>query len=195
MEVGLQGGLGYCISGEKYPHPFMHNTETWGAQFRYKFDRRWALQLKEQGMFRTQPAKDKVVLDTAVISIDLTAEYNFYRFGIDEHNIFVKRLSPYIFLGIGVTMVPDDDFLVAIYSPVGVGLKWNFAERWQLQAAWQHQIYWSKTGDLLDGEANYNKPELTIKNNIFNNDLVSTITVGIVYEFAVVKDGCVVCRQ
>ena len=190
MEVGLQGGLGYWISGEKYPHPFMHNTETWGAQFRYKFDRRWALQLKEQGMFRTQTATGKVELDTAVISLDLTAEYNFYRFGIDEHNIFVKRLSPYIFLGIGVTVLP----LVAIYSPVGVGLRWNFAERWQLQAAWQHQIYWSKAGDLLDGEAHY-EPELTIKNNIFNNDLVSTITVGIVYEFAVVKDGCVVCRQ
>ena len=189
MEVGLQGGLGYCISGEKYPHPFMHNTEIWGAQFRYKFDRRWALQLKEQGMFRTQTVNEKVVLDTAVISLDLTAECNFYRFGIDEHNIFVKRLSPYIFLGIGVTVLP----LVAIYSPVGVGLRWNFAERWQLQAAWQHQIYWSKAGDLLDGEAHY-EPEIKI-NNIFNNDLVSTITVGIVYEFAVVKDGCVVCRQ
>ena len=86
---------------------------------------------------------------------------------------------------------------VAVYVPVGIGLKWKFANRWQLQVAWQHQVYLSdnvegylpnidfKEGDrlteithgVLDNSHDLNGF------NILNNDLTSSLTVGIVYEF------------
>ena len=44
-DFGVQGGLGYYI-GDAQGHPFMMPREVYGAQFRYKFNNRWALQVK-----------------------------------------------------------------------------------------------------------------------------------------------------
>ena len=59
-------------------------------------------------------------------------------------------------LGVGVTaytdsVVAQNNGPVAVYLPVVVGLKWKFAERWQLQLAWQHNVYVDKNGDALEG--------------------------------------------
>ena len=46
-EFGLQGGLSYYV-GDATPHIFMNPQYAAGAQFRYKFTPRWALQVKGQ---------------------------------------------------------------------------------------------------------------------------------------------------
>ena len=46
-EVGLQMGLGYYV-GDATKVIFMNPREAYGAQFRYKFDLRWAIQVKAQ---------------------------------------------------------------------------------------------------------------------------------------------------
>ena len=46
-EVGLQVGGGYYV-GDMHEHIFMEPLEVVGGQFRYKFDQRWALQIKAQ---------------------------------------------------------------------------------------------------------------------------------------------------
>ena len=48
----------------------------------------------------------------------------------------------------------EDNSIVGIYLPVGVGLKWKLGERWQLQAAWQHNVF-EYNGDGLEGNPDY----------------------------------------
>jgi hypothetical protein len=88
----------------------------------------------------------------------------------------------------------------AMYIPVGVGMKWRFAPRCHLQLAWQHQIY-VLNGDGLEGVYDIKKPHLLDDSygmngsNILNNDVLSTFTVGMVFEFAAEKKVCLHCKS
>ena len=87
-----------------------------------------------------------------------------------------------------------------MYIPIGVGVKWKFAPRWQLQLAWQHQIYMSN-GDGLEGvicqddPSKFNDSYQMNGSNILNNDIISTLTLGVVFEFAREKKVCVECQD
>ena len=233
LEIGVQAGVGYYM-GELAEYAFMSAGETYGFQFRCKIDERWALQFKGQ--------RQRVINDltednewgigagkyqTPMWHFDLTGEYNFFHFGLDEHDVRMHPITPFVFLGVGLTAHnvlasnKDDYPLVgwkerldengnvvykyhepafAMYIPIGVGVKWKFAPRWQLQLAWQHQIYMSN-GDGLEGIINQNDPSQFDDSyqmngsNILNNDIVSTLTLGIVFEFAREKKVCVECQD
>ena len=157
--------------------------------------------------------------------IDVAGEYNFFQLGLDEYNIHMKNWTPYISLGIGMTVLNKyasdgrDAYPrlakggttkgYALYIPVGVGLKWKVADRWQLQFAWQHNLY-MLNGDGLEGVIAGRKggPDVWLADqdkllnnshnmngsNVMNNDVTSTLTVGVVFEFGVKKNRCLLCE-
>ena len=194
MEVGVQGGASYYV-GELASHVFMSVGETYGAQLRYKIDPRWAIQLKGQ---RQRVINKEYNVDNSMWHVDVVGEYNFFQLGLDEYNIHMRSLTPYMFLGVGATVYEDSlimkDFFkcVAVYLPVGIGLKWKIAERWQLQLAWQHNVYlWN--GDGLEGSEAFDNLHEMNGINIMNNDVTSTLTVGVVFEFGHKERICLLC--
>lgn len=221
LEAGVQAGLGYYV-GELAPHAFMSSAEVYGAQVRCKIDQRWALQLKGQ----RQRVVNTIEKDNAwrfaagkytnpMWHFDLTGEFNFFRFGIDPYNIHMRTITPFIFLGVGftaqnvyandtlaypmVTANNNSNIEYAMYIPLGVGVKWKFAERWQLQLAWQHNIY-VMNGDGIEGVIDRARPNILNNSyklngsNVMNNDVTSTLTVGIVFEFAPDQKSCPFCN-
>ena len=194
MEVGVQGGASYYV-GELASHVFMSVGETYGAQLRYKIDPRWAIQLKGQ---RQRVINKEYNVDNSMWHVDVVGEYNFFQLGLDEYNIHMRSLTPYMFLGVGATVYEDSlimkDFFkcVAVYLPVGIGLKWKIAERWQLQLAWQHNVYlWN--GDGLEGSEAFDNLHEMNGINIMNNDVTSTLIVGVVFEFGHKERTCLLC--
>lgn len=221
FDAGLQLGAGYYI-GDANSIPFMQPRYVIGAQVRYKMsNQRLALQFKMQ---RSCVAYDYSVQESAeqplqstiyqnpMWSADFVCEFNFFKFGSPSYDYRVKTITPYIFLGVGgsvsnkaatlmaeelIPMIDVKKMNVSVYVPVGIGLKWKFDDRWQLQVAWQHQIYFSdnvegylpgidftqddKLTELTQGVLN-NSHDLN-GFNILNNDLTSTLTIGISYEF------------
>lgn len=216
-ELGLQAGVGYYV-GDATRHIFTNPLETFGGQFRYKFDKRWALQVKVQRQRITfrEYGTEGTLYYNPMWHTDVTGEFNFFRFGERGYDIRVKPITPYIFIGLGfsvyneqATASHDNPFPLLIgegrkptagmYIPLGIGMKWKFADRWQLQVAWQHQIYFRDNIEgisSLDGRQDPNTGKQYGMNgtNILNNDLTSTLTLGIVFEFAKEKKVCNVCR-
>ena len=222
LEIGLQGGASY-YAGELAPYAFMSVGETYGVQGRVKIDPRWAVQvkgqrqrvintLKEGNEWGLLPGRYQVPM----WHFDLVGEYNFFRLGLNEYDIHMRRVTPFIFLGLGMTVhnidswVEDDAYPrlwvgensklnFAMYIPVGVGVKWKMAERWQLQLAWQHNVY-ILNGDGLEGTVDAGNPyrfnnsyEMN-GSNIMNNDVTSTFTLGVIFEFAPKQKICTQCR-
>lgn len=164
---------------------------------------------------------------------DVTGEYNFFHYGYNAYDIRVRNFTPYIFLGFGVSFLnhdatnhegyaflgkerqvkPDTIYYeraqtrAALYVPVGVGFKWRFAPRWQLQLAWQHNLY-IHNGDCLEGEITpraqdnqqegpynlFNNSHNMNGANIFNNDVASNFTVAVAFEFMQDPGICLICR-
>lgn len=196
----------------------MHPLETFGGQFRYKFDQRWALQVKAQRQriaFREQGTEGSLCYNP-MWHADVVGEFNFFRFGERGYDMRVKPITPYMFIGLGVSVYNEtatessnNAFPLLIgsgnkpkagmYIPLGIGMKWKFADRWQLHVAWQHQIYFKDNIEglpMFDGRQTPNAGGRYGMNgtNILNNDLTSTLTLGIVFEFAKGKKICNHCR-
>ncbi len=207
-EMGLQGGLGYYV-GDVTDHVFSNIREAYGAQFRYKFDMRWALQIKGQGQRIAFP--EAVHLDAnQLVNLDAVGEFNFFRFGAKQYDDRIKPLTPYIFLGVGmgiytgvrdikigedeegkkITEPQADKTRAAAYIPFGLGLKWKFADRWGLQLAWQHNLYFA---DDLENSILYDNAYELNGSNILKNDLSSSLTIGIIFEFAKTDKVCRFC--
>ena len=202
-ELGLQAGCGYYV-GDAAPHIFMNPREAYGAHFRYKFTPRWALQVKGMGQRITgwNYDEDMVRQDTKwenqLINVDVMGEFNFFRFGAAEYDKRVKQLTPYIFLGVGATIYGSENDAgewrnlnkVAVYLPLGIGLKWKFSQWVGLNLAWQHNIYFS---DALEGCKTLRDLHELNGSNWFNCDLTGQLTLGIVFEFGKERHHCVRC--
>ena len=169
FDGGIQGGYSYIIGDSGFGSYVVA-----GIHVRYKFDQRWSLRAQVQQ--HVYPAKSEWG------NIDISAEYNFFRYGIDEYDLRVKAVSPFIAIGVGITSTLKElktdpvSGLKRVYVPIGIGVKWKFADKWQLQATWQHQVYLTRD-DLdkmgWDGAIT----------NIMNNDVLSTFTVGLSIDF------------
>lgn len=223
-EIGLQGGCGYYV-GEAAPHIFQDVNYAAGLHFRYKFDKRWSI--KVNGMYQVikgpyqdyrEPNNKKLEeyvenkkltaadrWNSSMVNMDVTAEFNFLRFGMPEYDTRIKPYTPYLFLGIGAAVIPGprgEWTNVAAYLPVGLGFKWQFSKRCALHVAWQHNIYFS---DDLENVWMKNEEGKMInplgntydlnKANVMNMDISSQLTVGFVFAFAAKKKICRTCEQ
>lgn len=202
VELGLQGGLNYYI-GDANNIPFARPREIYGAQFRYKFDRRWALQIKGQAsriafLFPVDGAgfvpnlAHQQKMTNKFISLDACAEYNFFRFGNDWSTGKLKPYTPYVFLGLGLSLYDGkaDYENMALYIPFGVGFKWKFAKHAGLCIAWQHNIYFV---DNLENIEEYDNIERLNGSNFLNCDLTGNLTFGLVFDFIEAKKVCRTC--
>jgi len=194
-EFGVEGGCGYYM-GDAATLPFKNVREMYGAYFRYRFDQRWALQVKgiTQRIVGDNPMAaegEPTSWHNQLINMDVAAEYNFFRFGGKCYDRRVKPFTPYILCGVGVSLHSGFE-KIAAYIPFGVGVKWKFAPRFNLQLVWQNNIFFTdhlEGVDALDNTYNLNG------SNPLNFDMTSTISLGLTFEFAKERKICALCRQ
>lgn len=197
-DIGVQGGIGYYI-GDAQHHLFLYPREVYGGQFRYKFNNRWAIQVKGQYQKIDFKVKDPAGiaadqrLMNDMVNIDAVGEFNFFRYGERTLDTRIKPITPYIFLGLGFALSNDYNQpygSFSMYLPLGLGMKWRFAPRWQMIVTWQHNLYF---GDRLENVDEYGNTYNMNGTNFFNNDLTGQLTAGIVFEFAQQKGNCKKC--
>ena len=120
---------------------------------------------------------------------DLTGrfEFNFLPYGIGETYKHLKRISPYIAAGVGVSLsICDGRTAGAPAIPLAVGVKYKLAQRWNLGLEFcMTKVF----GDKVDGELTdlYEIKSSFIK----NTDWHSNIALSITYEFG---KRCVTCH-
>ena len=217
-EIGLQGGCGYYV-GEAAPHIFQNVRYAAGGHVRDKFTNRWSIRMSGmyqllEGSYKDYREPNNLYLSvfpkdglwsTKMANIDVAAEFNFLRFGMPEYDERIKPYTPYLFLGVGMGVLPGsrgDWTAVAAYFPVGIGFKWQFCKWGALHVQWQHNIYLS---DNLENVWAENKEGKMInplgntydlnKANIMNMDVTSQLTLGIVFAFGQKRKVCKLCEQ
>jgi len=194
-EFGIEAGCGYYM-GDAADLPFKHVREVYGANFRYRFDQRWALQAKGlahriAGEYPAQMNMGEQLWTNQLINLDVDAEFNFFRFGAKSYDRRVKPLTPYILCGLGVCLHSNVQ-KIAVYIPFGVGVKWKFAPNFNLQLVWQNNLYLT---DNLEGVDALNNTHNLNGSNILNKDLTGTISLGLTVEFIKEKKVCRICNR
>lgn len=191
--IGMTGYLGDANTANLWGNPGFDAE----LLFRYLPSPRWGIKTNfyvgtlggdSAKMTNVFPDGNTYKFSTTFYELGEMVEFNFFNYGIGETYRHLKRISPYIAAGLGVTAwQTDGKFGAAFTIPVGVGVKYKLSERWNLG----FEFLMKKTfTDKLDG------PQLAdplgIKSSFMKNtDWYSTMSVTISYEFS---KRCAACN-
>lgn len=187
FDVGAQVGMaGYL--GDASSNIFGHPGFSGGVSWRYLPDARWAVRalLNVMSLSGDTADMDDVLPGQAQYSFKSTAydlggrvEFNFFSYGIGESYKKLRRWSPYLTVGLGVTLATcGGESAFGVNIPMGAGIKYKLRERWNLGLEFTMTKVFS---DHVDGELSdlYQIKSLFIK----NTDWYSNISVSVTYEF------------
>lgn len=187
FDVGAQVGMaGYL--GDASSNIFVHPGFSGGVSWRYLPDARWAVRalLNVMSLSGDTADMDDVLPGQAQYSFKSTAydlggrvEFNFFSYGIGESYKKLRRWSPYLTVGLGVTLATcGGESAFGVNIPMGAGIKYKLRERWNLGLEFTMTKVFS---DHVDGELSdlYQIKSSFIK----NTDWYSNISVSVTYEF------------
>lgn len=192
--LGMSGYLGDANESNLYSHPGF----AVGVQGRYLFNERTALRMQltsmslsgnTADMTNVLPSMAEYRFNSRVYELGVRGEFNFLPYGIGETYRRLKRVTPFLSMGVGAVLstCSGQSFFTASV-PMGFGVKYKATPRCNIIG----EITFAKTfGDHIDG------PDLadltTIQSSFLKNtDWYSTVTVGVTYEFG---PRCVACHR
>ena len=114
---------------------------------------------------------------TSIVDAGVRYEYNFWPFGTGQEYRGAKRLTPYIYIGVGVTIAKPDQTEAGLNLPLGGGVKYKVADRLNLGVEWTMHF---TTNDRLDGVKD---PYGIQSSGLFKNtDCYSHLRVSLSYD-------------
>lgn len=120
--------------------------------------------------------------------VSLTYEYNFWPYGTGHDYYGAKRLTPFVFLGLGGTYAGGDGSSVFTANvPIGLGFKYKVGQRMNVGVEWAMHFSMS---DKLDGR---NDPYGITSSGMFKNtDCYSVLQLTLSYSF---MPKCTTCNK
>lgn len=98
------------------------------------------------------PALSDYTFKTSLVDVGIRYEYNFWPYGTGMEYRGAQRMTPYIYIGVGMTIAKPDQgeasTTTAFNLPLGGGVKYKVADRVNLGLEWG--IHFTSS-DLLDG--------------------------------------------
>ncbi len=191
--IGMSGYLGDVNESNMYKHPGISAE----ASFRYIANTRLAI----RGIFKAVslsgnsndfgivfPEGKSYEFSSWAYDLGGRIEFNFFGYGIGETYKRLKRWSPYLSIGAGVTMSSSDgNSSFAMNLPMGLGIKYKLRQRLNLGMEFTMTKVF---GDKVDGK-NINDLYQIKSSMIKNTDWYSTLTFSITYEFG---ERCETCH-
>ena len=189
FDVGVHGGMSGYLGDANESNLYKHPGYAAGVSFRYLPNSRWAFRgvLSTASLSgNTADFEDKfpggVNFDFKSQIYDLSAhcEFNFFNYGIGETFKKMRRLSPYLAVGVGASLATcDGNNAFAFNIPMAVGVKYKLAQRLNLGLEFSMTKVFS---DKVDGK---NLSDLYQIQSSFlkNTDWYSQLAISITYEF------------
>ena len=197
-EIGVHGGTSYYL-GDANNVLFKNAQLSYGLIYRQKFNPRLAAHLS----WNSTKVVGKGIVDNVdtlfnnrVNAFDLTGEFNFFSYERKEYLPFSKTFTPFIFAGVGGALGGS---VATMSLPFGVGFKMMLGDRLNLNIMWSNRLMFK---DNLEGEKlptegevqnhlnHFSDPAGLNGTNIFNNDMLSTLSVGITLNIWKKKCDC-----
>ena len=156
LEVG--GGVGVVTYLGDFNSGLFKEMQPMGSLLaKYRFDPRRAMALNiSYGQLKGSskdaktyyPLTETYDFKNPVVDAGLRLEYNFWPYGTGFEYRGAKRLTPYVAIGLGMTIAKADKTIAGVNLPIGVGVKYKLGDRLNLAAEWAMHI---TTIDRLDG--------------------------------------------
>ena len=198
MEIGAGVGM-VSYEGDFNGNVLKNMQPVFSGLWRYNFDPYKDLRLsasygklkgssKDVKTYYPDYETEAYSFNNNVIDVSLVFEYNFWPYGTGRDYRGAKRLTPYIYGGLGTTSVSGGSKSVFTANvPIGIGVKYKVAERMNVGLDWG--IHFSLS-DELDGV----KDPYRVKSSgaFKNTDCYSMLQLTLTYSF---KAKCRTCNK
>ena len=199
MEIGAGVGM-VSYEGDFNGNVLKNMQPMFSALWRYNFDPYKDLRLsatygklkgssKDVDTYYPDYATEEYSFNRNLLDVSLVFEYNFWPYGTGRDYRGAKRLTPYIYGGIGATSASEggSKSVFAANVPIGLGVKYKLNERMNLGLDWG--IHFSLS-DELDGVKD---PYQVKSSGMFKNtDCYSMLQLTLTYSF---KAKCRTCNK
>lgn len=188
-EIGPSAGTSFYI-GDANTKLFANQNFTYGLQYRHKFNSRLAVTGEWNS---TKVSGDATLLNNTVVAFsnpvnafDLSGEFNFFDLEDKPYKPFSQKYSTFIFAGVG-SMLYDYEMQGQFkFSYLfGAGVKFMLGKRMNLNFRWSNRLLLT---DQLEGIRPLNNIYDLNGSNLLNNDLLSTLSVGLTIN--IFKERC-----
>ena len=199
MEIGAGVGT-VSYEGDFNGNVLKNMQPMFSALWRYNFDPYKVLRLsatygklkgssKDVDTYYPDYATEEYSFNRNLLDVSLVFEYNFWPYGTGRDYRGAKRLTPYIYGGIGATSASGggSKSVFTANVPIGLGVKYKLNERMNLGLDWG--IHFSLS-DELDGVKD---PYQVKSSGMFKNtDCYSMLQLTLTYSF---KAKCRTCNK
>ena len=199
MEIGAGVGM-VSYEGDFNGNVLKNMQPMFSALWRYNFDPYKDLRLcatygklkgssKDVDTYYPDYATEEYSFNRNLLDVSLVFEYNFWPYGTGRDYPGSKRLTPYIYGGIGATSASGggSKSVFTANVPIGLGVKYKLNERMNLGLDWG--IHFSLS-DELDGVKD---PYQVKSSGMFKNtDCYSMLQLTLTYSF---KAKCRTCNK
>lgn len=195
-EIGMGGGMSWAYGDINRSSLIYEPSGAAELLFRYNANLRWsiAIDLSSNGLkgdtrdFDNQfPHPGQYTADACYWQLGIRPEFTFWNYGWGADYREKHRLAPFLTAGVGFGYCTGNEKdCGALSLPLGIGLKWKMAPRWDLQLT----SLWAKTfSDGLDGVTDPYNIGTTVP---MNTDWVSSIMLSVTFCF---KERCIECHN
>jgi hypothetical protein len=176
-EIGVLGGGSFYL-GDANNQLFVNNQLSYGLIYRQKLDTRLSI----TGIWNNTNVVGTgsgVSFDNKINAVDLCGEFNFFDYDDKIYKPNSKKYSLFIFAGIGGMIFPyqstkPNTFMFSYVG--GLGYKFMLGDRFHLNFIWSQRLLLT---DKMEGKFQLNNANGLNGSNIFNNDILSTFSVGL----------------
>ena len=181
--IGMSGYLGDTNNANLLKKP----GYVAGGLFRYIINSRMALKANlltakisgnSANLANTYPDAQTYAFSSQLYDLGAQFEFNFLNYGIGSKYLKLKRISPYLTLGVGATLATGDGDAFTLNVPMGVGVKYKLGERLNIGLEFTMRKAFS---DKLDGLKDLNGITSGFAKN---TDWYSFTMISITYEFS-----------
>lgn len=197
QEYKYEGGGGLGLSSymgdANRNNPLTGIHPSFGAVFRRTFDLRWALKanLLTGSISGNTKNSDNVYPGNATVEFsrrfyDLSGqmEFNFLPYSDKFPYLQTSKISPYITVGVGLTLAPGDNTFFDVNLPVGLGIKYMIRNRINLGLEYSVKKLFSDGFDAPDKSGfNLDNPYQLNGSFLKNNDWCTVLMFSITWSF------------
>lgn len=177
-EIGTGFGTNWYYGDANRGKSFSEQALTADLLLRYNANLRWAYAIDLSSLG---------IADARYWQLAIRPELTFWNYGWGSDYREKHRMAPFLTAGIGfgcTTGLKENAFACTI--PLGLGIKWKMAPRWNAQVT---ALFAKSFNDNLDGMAD---PYGVGTTTPMNTDWIGSLVLSITFDF---KERCTECRN
>lgn len=193
-EIGGMAGTSFYMGDANKTKLYQNPGLSAGVIFRYNKDLRWSVKnnfVIGHVSGDTRDSGNKFPLDQQAsfsrmfYELGSQIEFNFFNYSDKFGYLGAKRITPYIFTGVGLTFGSGKKTFLDANIPIGIGLKYKMKDRLNIGFEFSFRKLFSDSFDVTEknGQFDLDSP-YEIKGSLFkNNDWYSLTMFTITWDF------------